>query len=368
MNENWFQDDEHNEKSLEQEHRPHVNHKRLSSWRIVFIGILLIGVGLCIFSLFHHVLGKGAPMLDIPRVVLVPDPSAAPTAKEKPVQQIAEAPQPTEDLGMWGAKYADRFAAGDVERSDNSYKSKDVCVTIEQGMSGKSVYYIADIYIRNIDNLRTAFADGKFGKGLRAGTVDMAAENKAIVSVSGDYYSNRDKGIVIRNAKLYRDKLYKDVCVIYQDGTMQTYSAEEFDIHAAIANGAYQAWSFGPMLLTDGQPMQNFNSDVTKSNPRCAIGYFEPGHYCFVVVDGRQPGYSQGITMGDFSQLFYDLGCKEAYNLDGGQTAMMVFGDELANKPYKGGRNTSDILYIGEVNDENKKRIGASEYCANKTE
>ena len=56
-------------------------------------------------------------------------------------------------------------------------------------------------------------------------------------------------------------------------------------------------------------------------NPRSAVGYYEPGHYCFVVIDGRQPGYSKGATLMQLAQLFESLGCKEAYNLDGGKSA-----------------------------------------------
>jgi len=102
------------------------------------------------------------------------------------------------------------------------------------------------------------------------------------------------------------------------------------------------------MLLQDGKPMEKFNSVVTPRNPRAAIGYYEPGHYCFVLVDGRQDGYSRGLSLKELSQLFYELGCKEAYNLDGGQTAVMAFMGQLANRPYNGGRDVSDIIYIAE--------------------
>jgi exopolysaccharide biosynthesis protein len=67
-----------------------------------------------------------------------------------------------------------------------------------------------------------------------------------------------------------------------------------------------------------------------------------------VLVDGRQPGYSEGLSMKQLSQLFYDLGCKVAYNLDGGQTAVMAFMGEMVNQPYNGGRDVSDIIYIAE--------------------
>ena len=90
------------------------------------------------------------------------------------------------------------------------------------------------------------------------------------------------------------------------------------------------------------------NKGILATNPRAAIGYYEPGHYCFVLVDGRQSKYSKGMTMQQLSQLFEDLGCTAAYNLDGGQTAVMASKLGVVNRPYDGGRTTSDIVYIGE--------------------
>lgn len=67
-----------------------------------------------------------------------------------------------------------------------------------------------------------------------------------------------------------------------------------------------------------------------------------------MVVDGRQAGYSNGMTLAQLAALMVDLGCTVAYNLDGGKTSAMTFGDALVNRPAQGGRMTSDIIYIGE--------------------
>jgi exopolysaccharide biosynthesis protein len=50
--------------------------------------------------------------------------------------------------------------------------------------------------------------------------------------------------------------------------------------------------------------------------------------------------------MKEMSQLFYKLGCKTAFNLDGGQSSEMAFMGELANQPYHGGRKISDIVMV----------------------
>ena len=104
----------------------------------------------------------------------------------------------------------------------------------------------------------------------------------------------------------------------------------------------------GAFALSSGEPMTEFNTSVATWNPRCAIGYYEPGHYCLVVVDGRQRGYSLGLEMTELSKLMKQLGCTEAYNLDGGMTAMMAYGTELYSQPCGGGRQNCDIVYVAE--------------------
>ena len=57
------------------------------------------------------------------------------------------------------------------------------------------------------------------------------------------------------------------------------------------------------------------------------------------------------MTLPELSQVFYDLGCKAAYNLDGGHTTGMVFQDTFVNHPYKADTKISDCIYIGEPNE-----------------
>ena len=46
------------------------------------------------------------------------------------------------------------------------------------------------------------------------------------------------------------------------------------------------------------------------------------------------------------------IGCKAAYNLDGGQTSLLAKGTKLVNRPSGGGRGASDfIVVIDEVVD-----------------
>ena len=308
--------------------------------RTILMDLALTIAGLLIFLLFQRVLHSNS--VDPTQL-----PNTSPVASAPLDGTTPSNGGTTTSAGPFASKFPDKFTTGEVEKTDTTYKSQHLNITITQGQRGDAIYYLADIYVSDIKYLKTAFAGGKYGGGT-ASIADTLAENNGILGINGDYYSARNDGIVIRNGELYREKVFADVLIMNNDGSMATYTADAFDIDTVKQNGAWQGWSFGPMLLQNGQPMTEFNSNVVRANPRTAIGYYEPGHYCFIVVDGRQPGYSEGLAMADLSQLMYDLGCKVAYNFDGGQTSMMVFDGKVVNKPYKDGRSCSDIVYVGE--------------------
>ena len=258
----------------------------------------------------------------------------------------------TADEPPLAEKFADRFTDS-VIVTENSYTSPDVSITVDEVNEENLTYYVADIYVRDITCFQTALANNTYGSGFRDSIEDMAVLNSALLAVNGDYYGNTSEGVVIRNGMIYRaNPTDCDVCVLYYDGTMKVMSGDSFDLEDAIEDGAWQAWTFGPALLdTGGQPIASFSSTnrIISANPRTAIGYYEPGHYCLVVVDGR--GESAGISLPRLSQLFYDLGCTAAYNLDGGNSSIMVWGNEVINNPSGGGRESSDALLIAEVRD-----------------
>lgn len=248
----------------------------------------------------------------------------------------------------WGEVFADKFTDGEVIETETSYISENVNVSMTKVEESGITYFVQDIYVRSILNLKSAFAEDTYGKAITDSVLDMAVENNAVAAINGDYYGVESSGVVLRNGVLYRENANADVLVLYDDGTMHAFSADEFDGEVEMENGAYQAWNFGPVLVEDGTAMTSFSSRISSENPRTAIGYMEPGHYIFVTVDGRQAGYSSGMTLKDLALVMKELGCQVAYNLDGGQTSTMTFGDEIANQPYKGGRLTSDIIYISD--------------------
>lgn len=85
----------------------------------------------------------------------------------------------------------------------------------------------------------------------------------------------------------------------------------------------YNALSGDRMLVLQGQPVDGL--DASKLDPRTAIGINRNGRYVYlVVVDGRQPFYSEGATLDELARLMKDLGAYYAMNLDGGGSSTMV--------------------------------------------
>ncbi len=342
------------------------------SIRTAVATLLLLGVSLLTFAWFHHARPKQhvsaglvtatptpAPVgyaldRETVRVPIVPDPSDGPAAPDASGAPISTVEPPTVYV-PWQEKYAERFSDPAVF-DEEGYSSPDLAIRIKRVQYGKAktaMYYLADIYLTDVYQFASVLAKDKFGKGLRESVKSMANRSQAILAITGDTYGNQDAGVVIRNGVVHRqEKSPFDVCVLYYDGTMRTFSPEAFSLEQAIADGAYQAWSFGPLLLDEeGQPIPdaklNTTKNIRRANPRAGLGYYEPGHYCFVVVDGRTDDAS-GLTLEQFSQLFADLGCKAAYNMDGGRSAEMYFHGSILNDPYQGGRSVSDCLIIRE--------------------
>lgn len=336
--------------------------KQLHPAVIALIDILLIAVCLNIFALFDHVLPRSQQKV----VYSAPSASPRPTDSPEPVATAAQVmaqpdatstvqPTPTPTPGDFSQKFADKFTDGEVIQTENSYQSANLNVTLTRYKTyygaHREVYFVEDIYLRNIECLRTVFAQDTFGKAISEGVVSMSKRTNAIAAINSDYYGYGNAGIVIRNGVLYRDEFEpnEEVLVIYRDGDMKVYQENELDVEQAMADGAWQSFSFGPSFLDENGDIRAEGYPEDIHNPRTIIAMIEPGHYLFIVIDGRQDGYSAGMTYPGCAELCKELGCAVAYNLDGGRTSQMTFLGSMANYPYKHGRATSDLICIVDV-------------------
>ena len=60
----------------------------------------------------------------------------------------------------------------------------------------------------------------------------------------------------------------------------------------------------------------------------------------------RKQAENTGLTLEELSRFMFNLGCKQAFNLDGGQTACMYFNGKVLNAFGRATRSIHDIIYI----------------------
>lgn len=248
--------------------------------------------------------------------------------------------------------------------TDTSYTDATKSINITQASTGsgadKVTYFVVDIKLTSAKDLQAGLADNAQGAAF---TSDIAAANNAIFAINGDYFRDRSDGIIIRNGVIYRDKPARVGLAIYTDGTMKVYDETKTSAAQLLADGVWHTYSFGPALLVDGaipvpndfstyEVVANPQFPIQGSHPRTGIGLIDANHFILIDVDGRHPGYSKGVTLEEFAQMFKKLGCTTAYNIDGGASATVYFRGKVINQPKNHTadpvqqRATSDIIFI----------------------
>ena len=278
-------------------------------------------------------------------------------SEQESIPDVAGEPELSEPADDW--KFASLTADGPTLTEDG-YASRDIRIRLTaydecEGVI-ESPYTVADLYVRDVRCLQTYFAGAKYiPTGHGEPILQLMEESGAIFAANGDYYSMQFGSAVLRNGILYRYPTASyDVFVLYDDGSVQIVDGSVRRTNTAwdeLLQNAWQAWSFGPSLLDEtGKAYPNLQESmfgfIVNRNPRTGIGYFEPGHYCMVVVDGRSQG-AAGATFEELAAIFESLGCTRAYNLDGGGSSVMAFnGEIITNQSTE--RKLPDIILVAE--------------------
>lgn len=267
-----------------------------------------------------------------------------------------------------------------AERKHYSDPDIYIDITTNRDAEDTTTYYVADIRINNLGYFRAALAHDTFGQNVTERTSDMCNRKQGILAIDGDTYGSQEGGYVVRNGNLNSDAIRTtknlerrkpDDLVIKKDGTFEIIDERETSFEQVKAMDPFHVFSFGPALVNKNEITVTENDEVGTAmggnkNQRCAMGIINPGHYVFVVSDGRMKS-SYGLSLLNLANIMKDLHCETAYNLDGGGSATMYLEDgtgnatglgHLVNYPHQSTqglpdrprmqqREVSDIVYIG---------------------
>ena len=248
----------------------------------------------------------------------------------------------------------------------NINKKRDTFIGETSGKKRDTTYYVAEIIISEPSALRRIISDKGFGTGpaYNVDTVEMAKTYGAILAITGDQYGYRSKGrgIEIIDGALYQ-YLKNDLnfVAVYKDNSMKILKGADFDNKMDKALGLVQdgvkfTLDFGPALIIDGAPVKDFSAygRIGNWNPRSGIGMVDANHYYFVVADGHRDDSSTsdsgGLGLPHLRDIFAGLGCKNAYNLDGGSSVTMIFNGKRISAVYSSRCELYDLVAVVDKN------------------
>lgn len=256
-----------------------------------------------------------------------------------------------EDAGIW--IYLTDTLRIHINRISARFERRDI------------IWFIADIRFKTPEAFKAYSANPKSpGKGY-ARPEAIAKQHSIVYAQNGDLFtwrvSNKEKaGIIIRNGKILHEKTYThaiaiipplDELSLYPDGHIEMYPPGQFSAQDYLMKGASDVLAFGPVLFKDRIKDNRLDKSFTSLEPRSALGVIGPGHFVGIMVEGRNKR-SGGAPLRFVADRLLEAGCYEAFTLDGGQTAAMIFMGKNVMDPgiysgYHKTRNQPDIVGIG---------------------
>ncbi|MBR1585473.1 MAG: phosphodiester glycosidase family protein [Clostridia bacterium] len=233
------------------------------------------------------------------------------------------------------------LAAGYV--SDTEYEDPSIHVTIGSGRMFNTNYMFARVKLADASQLRTAM-EGNFRSSGEASVASLAKRAKAVLAINGDFFNEGGErlGYVVRQGTEYRKNLkpykntghYFDVLLIDDQGDFTILRDCDEKKLSAFQGTVVNSFTFGPALVVDGEVQTEFvdmNNGVNVAARRMCIAQTGPLEYLCVVSEGPNDADKKGLTVPQFAELVGSFGdVKNAYNLDGGTSATLVF--QIMNK------------------------------------
>lgn len=198
--------------------------------------------------------------------------------------------------------------------------------------------YLAVIYDPSRIELVTSKYLGKRGETVQ----EMAKRENALIAINAGGFAD---GGGLGNGGTPTGSLIQDSKLVYQGqdtgwgGGIVGFTKENIlmlykgSANEAIEKGIEDAVDFGPFLIVNGKRSIARGNGGYGLSSRTAIGQRQDGIVLFIVIDGRQPGYSLGINMSELTDIFVRYRAYNAVNLDGGASSSLVENGKIISKP-----------------------------------
>ncbi|MDO4371078.1 MAG: phosphodiester glycosidase family protein [Clostridia bacterium] len=237
---------------------------------------------------------------------------------------------------------------------DYAYADDQRSISIRKIYGDQSAGFAVDVQIRDISGFHAGLAQADFEP-----LSTMAQREGAVLAINADDYRAHKYGVILRNGETLRvHDTTRHMLAVLPDGSFETVSDRTVESPEALAQrlqdqGVQNTFEFGPVLVQNGQAVDFpaafdvISTRDTRREPRTAIGLISPLHYVILVIDGRQPDYSEGISLQMLQHMFVVLGAQTAINLDGGGSTELWFRGEILNQPAGGHeRQLSDCIWF----------------------
>lgn len=258
-------------------------------------------------------------------------------------------------------------------KSDMEYEDPSIHVTITAGEMHRTCYWIARVKIANASQLRTHM-EGSFKRKAERNIKYHNSKVLPVLCMDGDNFPERDgvgfvarqgevllkasnKTIPVKTKSEFADrgeKRHLDVLIIDDKGDLHILKqATNADIDA-FEGTIVQGFSFGPALVIDGEVQADAIVDLSNgpliAARRVCIAQTGPLEYACVISEGPEDSRGKkgkGMTIPEFMDVLNTIeGVQNAYMLDGGSAAGMMFNNKAVNIYQKKSRAVKDVIYF----------------------
>lgn len=226
---------------------------------------------------------------------------------------------------------------------DSTYTlTHDVQVNELSYLSNKGNIMKAFVYTINLKNPNISIATTLPNNELTFAMQPMTEQAKSaynpfytiIGGVNGDFYNMKTgepEGIFVSHGihlkTTYTDRI-KGFLAIDKHNKVQLIDINQFSQYLPTIQHAV---SGGDWLVKDNKVISQVNQDV---HPRTAVALTDTNQLIFVVIDGRNPTWSNGTNLEDLGTFLQGIGASKALNLDGGGSSTFFINPNLKNNEY----------------------------------